>query len=150
VLHSSNRNQQQGGLRRLLEAQIIREFPGLRLDYDVIQTSLSFLSLIDHVGQEGDSHGEELFNLLGHALQTLSSQSLPSLSQFRLHFLLKFLFQQGVLNLEGWMHPFLQAPLREHSVLNEILRLQGESWVLDRLMEVERSVQSYRETGASH
>lgn len=164
IYQSSGKNS--GSLRRLQEAQIIKEFPGLRRSYEVIQTSLSFLALIDHVGQEGDMHGEELFNLLGHALQFLSQQEVAMLSLFRLHFLLKFLFQQGVLNVDAWMHPYLQTPLRDHLQLEKSLGLGAvegalqasrsqvsavvsETWVLDRLLEVERIVQTYRETGAA-
>jgi DNA repair protein RecO (recombination protein O) len=138
-----------GALVRLQEAQIIKEFQGLRRSYEVIQSSLSFLSLIDQIGQEGDQHGEELFNLLGHGLQYLSQKEVASLPLFRLHFLLKFLFQQGVLNLESWMHPFLQCPLREHEVLATEFSAWSNNELLDRLISVERSVQTYRETGAS-
>lgn len=133
-------------LRRLQEAQIIKEFDGLRRNYETIQLSLSFLSLVDHVAQEGATHGEDLFNLLGHSLQYLAQHNPESLVLFRLHFLLKFLFQQGVLSLESWMYPFLQAPLREHDKLTFLLVQQGDSWVLDRLMGVEQWIQNYRET----
>lgn len=138
-----------GALIRIQEAQIIKEFQGLRRNYDLIQVSLSFLGLIDHVGQEGYTHGEELFNLLGHTLQYLSDQDPKSLSLFRLHFLLKFLFQQGVLHLDPWMRPFLHVPLREHHQLPGELQAMDEPWILDRLADIERIVQGYRETGAS-
>ncbi|MEY4616312.1 MAG: repair protein RecO [Pseudomonadota bacterium] len=136
-----------GSLRRLQEAQVLKDFPGLRRTYEVIQTSLSFLSLIDQVGQEGDIHGEELFNLLGHALQFLSQNEVKSLSLFRLHFLLKFLNQQGVLNLEDWMPPFLQAPLRDHQRLQKHFDSSSETWILDQLINVENLVQAYRTSG---
>lgn len=136
-----------GSLKRLQEAQILKEFSGLRRNYDVIQASLSFLSLIDHVGQEGDLHGEELFNLLGHALQFLSQNDVRSLALFRLHFLLKFLYQQGILNVDGWMPPFLQTPLRGHLDLQANFDSAQESWILDRLTEIEHLVQTYRQTG---
>ncbi len=138
-----------GALVRIKEAQILKEFQGLRRSYDLIQTSLSFLGLVDQVGQEGDRHGEELFNLLGHGLQYLAQQDAPSLSLFRLHFLLKFLFQQGVLKLDNWMHPFLHTPLREHHQLSVELNAICEAWILDRLTDIEGIVQSYRETGTS-
>lgn len=148
VIYQST-NKASPSLRRISEAQVIKEFSGLRRSYDVIQVSLSLLALIDQVGQEGEIHGAELFNLLGHALQCLSQIDLVSLARFRLHFLLKFLFQQGVLSIEPWMHPFLQKPIREHEALVLEIATIDESWILDRLMEIERLVQSYRETGAA-
>jgi DNA repair protein RecO (recombination protein O) len=136
-------------LLRLQEAQILREFAGLRRSYEVIQASLSFLSLIDQVGQEGDAHGENLFNLLGHGLQYLSQKEVKSLTLFRLHFLVKFLFQQGVLNVEEWMHEFLRISIRDHDQLAFKVTVEDEHWVLDRLVDIDQSVQNYRETGAS-
>jgi recombinational DNA repair protein (RecF pathway) len=138
-----------GSLVRIQEAQILKEFPGLRRSYELIQTSLAILGLVDQVGQEGDRHGEELFNLLGHCLQFLAERDVSSLSLFRLHFLLRFLFQQGVLNLEGWMRPFLQVHLREHHQLPPEISRENEGWILDQLVNVEALVQNYRETGAA-
>lgn len=149
VIYQPKGKNPSGSLIRIQEAQVIKEFPGLRRSYEVIQASLSFLGLIDQIGQEGDLHGEDLFNLLGHALQVLSLEEVPSLVFFRLHFLLKFLYQQGVLNLEEWMVPFLQTALRDHRVLIKQGPSLGESEVLDRLVEIEQIVQRYRETGAA-
>lgn len=138
-------------LRRLKEAQVIKEFLGIRRSYELIQLSLSLLALIDQVGQEGDVHGEGLFNLLGHSLQYLSqADDGVSKTLFRLHFLLKFLFQQGVLNCEPWMSPFLKTSLRDHNELIILYLQEEESWILDRLVMIENLVQIYRETGTSN
>ncbi len=136
-------------LNRICEAQMIKEFPGLRQNYDLIQTALSMVGLMDRLAREGEIQSSELFNLLGHALQTLSQQSDAGvLITFRLHFLLRLLFQQGVLNQEEWMTPFLRNSLQGHQkLLVEIPELCSEFY-LDRLSEIENVVQSYIENAA--
>lgn len=138
---------------RLQEAQIIKEFQGLRRSYELIQVGLSLLELVDRVSQDGIQHGEELFNLLGHGLQCLTQIEESSLISFRLQFLLKFLFQQGVLEQESWMDLFLRTPLRDHGlVVQELLRSHQDgscgSLMIDRLAFIERQVKAYKETGA--
>lgn len=131
-------------LVRLQEAQIIKDFAGLRRDYEVLQVALSLLSLVDKVGQEGDIHGQDLFNLLGNALQTLSEINVASLPFFRLHFLLKFLSQQGVLPFEEWMQPFLSCPLRSHQLLEKSPLANDEVTFLEALRNVENLVNEYQ------
>lgn len=140
---------------RLQEAQMIKEFQGLRRSYELIQVGLSLLELVDRVSQDGIQHGEELFNLLGHGLQCLTQLEESSLISFRLQFLLKFLFQQGVLEQESWMDLFLRTPLRDHSLMvQELHRSQNygtntsDSLMIDRLAFIERQVKAYKETGA--
>lgn len=142
---------------RLQEAQIIKEFQGLRRSYELIQVGLSLLELVDRVSHDGIEHGEELFNLLGHGLQCLTQIEESSLISFRLQFLLKFLFQQGVLEREPWMDLFLRVPLRDHKALGqELERLVEEDGnrdqsdlLLDRLVFIERKIKTYLETGSS-
>ncbi len=144
-------------LLRLQEAQVIKEFVGLRRSYEVIQLSLSFLSLIDHLGQEGDIQGQELFNLLGHTLQYLSQNDIVSLPNFRLHFITKVLFQQGVLQLEDWMTPYLQTPMASHNLLidknchhltsNHTEHENRE--IINRLILIEQKARTYLETGGT-
>ncbi|MCX7978278.1 MAG: DNA repair protein RecO, partial [Bdellovibrionaceae bacterium] len=70
---------------------------------------------VSRVGQEGDRASPELFNLLGHLLKNLASGG--DIGILRLQFYLKFLYQQGVLQLEPWMSAFLQLPFSEHQTL---------------------------------
>jgi len=121
VYQESNKS----ALPRLIEAQILKEFQGLRRSYDFIQIGLTLLELVDRVSADGIQHGEDLFNLLGHGLQCLTQINESSLILFRLQFLLKFLFQQGVLEKEPWMDLFLRVQLRDHSTLVKTLEQEG-------------------------
>lgn len=137
-------------LQRLQEAHIIKEFSGLRRNYEILQTSLSILSLVDRLAREGETHSTELFNVLGFALQTLSRLEESSLLTFRLHFLLRLLFQQGILAREAWMEPFLMTSLHEHYKLKA--EFPGFSsldsdFIMDQLPRMERLMQNYVETG---
>lgn len=97
----------------LTEAQIIDDFPGLRKDYDRLEFSLMMLNCVYHVSQEGDIGSEFLFNLLGHSLRFLNSQQAIDIRIFKMHFYLKFLFQQGVVSIDPWMSPFLKVNISE-------------------------------------
>ncbi len=139
-------------LPRLLEAQVLKEFQGLRRSYDLIQMGLYLLELVDRVSHDGLQHGEDLFNLLGHGLHALSQLEESTLSLFRLQFLLKFLFQQGVLHQEAWMDLFLRTPLKDHATLAQVVakeEVESSTFFLDRLSLIEKQIKAYKETGAS-
>lgn len=97
------------GLGILSEAHVIEDFQGLRTDYDRIELALWILDAVGKVSQEGDTQSAALFNLLGHGLKNLAS--VPDIKKFQVHFSLRFLHQQGVLDLEPWMKPWLAIPL---------------------------------------
>jgi len=141
-------------LPRLLEAQILKEFPGLRRSYDLIQAGLQLVELVDRVSHDGLPHGTDLFNLLGHGLQCLDQINENTLVLFRLQFLLKFLFQQGVLDQQDWMKSFLQTPLKDHGALAHAIQTEAQvstelpHFLLDQLAFVETQIKTYRETGS--
>lgn len=129
-----------GQLMVLEEAQLVESFPELRKDYGRLEQALLVVEVVLKASQENDVHNTELFNLIGNALRSL--EKVPSsenfFSQFRLHFCLKFLFQQGVLEPEQWMKDYLQTSMVNHSQLGKHLDSklsQHRVWVESRLQE---------------
>lgn len=106
---SSSKPDQLGVLE---EAQLIDGFEKLRTDYDRLEVALFIVDCVYHIGQEGDSGSEALFNLTGHALKTL--QEAKDLKKFKLHFMLKLLLQQGSLEPEEWMKAYLKLPMTDN------------------------------------
>lgn len=70
-------------------------------------------------------HSDFLFNLIGHTLRAAgTTKNIPLL---KLHFCLKFLFQQGVVSIEEWMSPFLKINISDHEKLAELDTLLASS-----------------------
>jgi len=120
----------------LEDAQIIDAFPSLRLSYDRVEAALFVVQCLARASQEGDSLSVDLFNLGGHSLKSL--ESVQDLTSFKIHFCLKLLFQQGVLETESWMKTYLQTSMAHHSNLEKNEDLQKDLhwiWVQSRLKE---------------
>lgn len=112
-------------LNILEEAHLINDFSFLRSNYDLLEFSLQTLECIYKVSLEGDQNSEALYNLLGHTLKNLSSEGLSlelDLPILKLQFYLKFLAEQGVLELEPWMGPYLRTNLSDHVKLQERIK----------------------------
>ncbi|MGZ5278909.1 MAG: DNA repair protein RecO [Pseudobdellovibrionaceae bacterium] len=107
----------QDRLSTLEEASLINGFENLRKDYDKMEVAFFVLETLSKASQEGDSISEGLFNLGGHSLKAL--EKVQSLKNFRLHFCLKMLYQQGVLEPESWMTPFLGTSMSEHEKIED-------------------------------
>ncbi|MEN0057360.1 MAG: DNA repair protein RecO [Bdellovibrio sp.] len=127
-----------GQLSVLQEATLIHDFPGIRTDYDRLELALHILECVSKVSQEGDQNSEFLFNLLGHSLKALELTSDPLV--LKMHFYLKFLLQQGVVEAEPWMAPFLRAPLAQSQQLISYRQIVDEE-----LRNVEAMVRHYLE-----
>ena len=109
---------EEGRLRVLSEAILIDDFKHLRSDYERLDFALFALGCAAGVSQEGDMHSDFLFNLMGHTLRAAcETKNIPLL---KLHFCLKFLFQQGVVSIEEWMSPFLKINISNHEKLTEV------------------------------
>ncbi|MGZ3727251.1 MAG: DNA repair protein RecO [Pseudobdellovibrio sp.] len=102
-------------IKSLCEATLIDDFKDIRSSYDKLELALFVLNCVSHVSMEGDQHSEFLFNLTGHSLRAISkTEAIPVL---KLHFCLKFLYQQGVISLESWMQPFLKVNMSDSAEL---------------------------------
>ncbi len=103
------------GLGTLLEASMIESFEKLRENYDRLQIALYFVKLVDKVSLEGESHSHALFDLLGHGLKLL--QTSDRLEMLKVHFELRLLNSQGVLESSDNIKEYLKTPLAHHDQL---------------------------------
>lgn len=99
-------------LHSLLEANLIREFPKLRENYDRLEAALYLLGLVHRLGQQGVVDSPELFNLLGNALA--AAEESTDLLNLKLQFELKLLNSQGILPHDEIFVPWLRASLAQH------------------------------------
>lgn len=133
VTYKVNASQDEDPLHSLLEASIIREFPKLRENYERLDVALYLLRLVSKVSQQGVVDASELFNLLGNALSAAESSAKPSL--LRLHFEIKILQTQGVLDTSPEMSDWLKRPISEHAKLamssqvNRLVHEQIQSYI---------------------
>ncbi len=127
---------QEDRISTLEEAHLLNGFENLRKDYDKMEVAFHVLESLSKVSQEGDSISEGLFNLGGHSLKAL--EQTQNLKIFRVHFSLKMLFQQGVLEPESWMTPYLGTPMSEHAKLENLQDPQTDlhlKWAENKLRE---------------
>lgn len=108
---------QAGKMGTLQEATLIADFRNIRRTYDHLEFALFILECAGKVGQEGDESSGFLYNLVGHTLKAI--ESCQNLDILKLQFYLKFLMNQGVMNIEPWMKPFLMAKISEVDSLLE-------------------------------
>lgn len=111
----------ESGLNYLNEASLIDDFRNIRTDFDKINFALHILSCAHHVSQEGDADSQFLFNLVGHSLRFLNGCQEEHLKVFKMHFFLKFLYQQGVISMDPWMTPFLKTNIADSVQLGELV-----------------------------
>lgn len=118
VLLTYKKKKSDDQLNVLNEAVLIDDFKDIRADYDKLEFGLFMLNCAYHVSQEGDFDSHFLFNLIGHSLRQLGKTE--NLLRFKLHFCLKFLFQQGVISVEDWMAPFLKINIADSEQLDQV------------------------------
>lgn len=117
VLLTYKASQEIGKMGRLQEASLISDFKDIRRSYDHLEFALFVLECAGKAGQEGDDGSSFLYNLIGHTLKSI--ELCQNLNLIKVQFYLKFLMQQGVLTIEPWMKPFLQAKVSEVNSLSE-------------------------------
>jgi DNA repair protein RecO (recombination protein O) len=115
-------NQNSSQMKTLNEASLIEDFKDIRSSYDKLELALFVVNCVSHVSLEGDQNSEFLFNLTGHTLRAVSR--VKNLNVLKLHFCLKFLYQQGVISIEPWMSLFLKTNISDFSALADDLNIQ--------------------------
>lgn len=114
-----------GGLSQLLEAQLIDDFKESRGTFEQIELALYIVRCVAGVSQEEDQDSSFLFNLTGHALRKITTtQKARHIQRLKLHFNLKFLFQQGVVDIDPWMNPFLKINLSDSEQIDDVEQIQ--------------------------
>ena len=132
----------QSDMHTLKEAQLLQGFEQIRTDYDKVEFALSALSVVSQVSMEGDSNSATMYNLLGHLLKKLESVQNPQdLILLKVQFYLKFLLQQGVLEVEDWMKPFLKLSLQDPESFAQMA--PHKQVATGRLLSLEKSVSHY-------
>lgn len=132
-------NSQKSELHTIKEAQLLQGFDNLRTDYDKLTFGLFALECVAKVSLEGDSSSSSLYNLIGHLLRQLESTN--HLSILKTQFYLKFLLQQGVLEVEDWMTPYLRVNLTESDSLADTQK-QADY----QSNQIEKAVRNYIKT----
>ncbi len=129
-------------MHTIKEAQLLQGFELIRNDYDKLDFALTALNCVSQVSMAGDSNSSTMYNLLGHLLKRLEAVTDPSeLHLLKVQFYLKFLLQQGVLEVEDWMKPFLKLAVQDTESF-ESLASQKQTAVA-RLLSLEKSVLQY-------
>ena len=129
-------------MHTIKEAQLLQGFELIRTNYDKLEFALTALNCVSQVSMEGDSNSPTMYNLLGHLLKRLESVTDPTeLSLLKVQFYLKFLLQQGVLEGEDWMKPFLKLSIQDLGSF-ETLSTQKQM-AIGRLLSLEKSVLQY-------
>lgn len=123
------RPSRQGGDDRLAileEAVLLDGFDKIRSDYDRLEVCFYILEILLKTSQEGDSLSADLFHLAGHSLRAL--EGAKNLKKLKMHFILKILFQQGVLEPEKWMELYLKTPMAQHSEVIQNSEASGKNY----------------------
>lgn len=128
-------------LHTLREASLIESFSGLRSDYNRLEAALRLVQLVYRLVREGGAHSPELFNLLGNALK--EAQTSTQLEKLRVHFEIRLLASQGVLELEGESAHLASLPIAAHASAE----LQGLDWRGLGVFAAQQ-LKSYTESGA--
>lgn len=126
----------EGGLKILTEAKMIDAFEHLRKDYDRLDLALFALDCVGRVSLEGDQDSAVVFQLLGHLFQAMDQGA--DLLVLRTQFIVKFLFQQGVLTPEPWMIPFLKTSIHESNKL-----IESKASHLEEMRALEKAAFNY-------
>lgn len=101
-------------LHSLREASIIQGFEKLRTDYTRLELALSLISSVYEIVRQGDASSPELFNLLGNALRAVETST--ELTRLRVHFDIRLLASQGVLEIEGEAAKLAALSIGSHDV----------------------------------
>lgn len=101
-------------LHSLREASILEAFEGLRVDYARLELALSLIHSVHAIVRQGDAGSPELFNLLGNALRV--AQTSDELTRLRVHFDIRLLASQGVLEIEGEAAKLAALSIGSHAV----------------------------------
>lgn len=100
----------------LAEAQLIHGFPKLREDFEKLSLGLSIVKTVATVIREGDLANKALFDLVGNSLRAIEASD--RLEELRLHFEIKFLYLQGVIEATPASEKLLKLSLKDHTQID--------------------------------
>lgn len=100
----------------LSEAQLIYDFPKMRIDYERLTLGLHIVKTVSTIIREGDLAHKGLFDLVGNSLRAVETSK--NLRALKLHFEVKFLNLQGVIASTVEIEDLLRLPLKEHETID--------------------------------
>lgn len=131
VLYKSLNKSSDDPLYLLLEAKVLKDFQGMREDYDRLSLGLFFVSLVHKLTRSGAVGAKEVFDLLGHSLS--ACENCQSVQNLKLQFQAKLLYSQGILeHSEDWA-PFIRTSLKESEKISVI---EGQRGALQRHLDL--------------
>ncbi len=111
---SAKRQHEEGGLITLKEASLLNDFIKIRSNYRAIETMFAMIKVV----LSADAGQGELFNHFGGALKVLPL--VKDHRRFFSHFVVRYLYIEGVLPSQGEFIEFIQTPLTYHSRLTAV------------------------------
>lgn len=102
-------------INNLLEASLLQGFSGVRTSYEKVDFALWCLTVVHRIARLGGVEGNEVFDILGNTLRTLTETN--DLSKLKVHFTVRLLAQQGVYDGHGISEEYLKTPLSQHALL---------------------------------
>jgi DNA repair protein RecO (recombination protein O) len=112
-----------GSLITLKEASLIQDFADIRTDYKNMETMFSMIKVMLF----SETGHEELFNHYGAALRSLPSAK--NKKRFFTHFVVRYLYIEGVLPEQQSFNDFIRTPMGRHSELMNVSDQQIEKEV---------------------
>jgi DNA repair protein RecO (recombination protein O) len=122
VLYKEGRSTDAEPLHFLQEAKVIRDFQGVRSNYERLSLALYLVGLVHQLTRTGAVGAKEIFDLLGHALS--SCESVEHTENLKLQFQAKLLYSQGVLDLVEEFAPLIRHSLKQADELSLALPLR--------------------------
>lgn len=112
-----------GSLISLKEASLLQDFAEIRTDYKSMETMFSMIKVMLF----SETGHEELFNHYGAALKGISQAQ--NKKRFFTHFVVRYLYIEGVLPGQHSFSDFIRTPMGLHSKLEEVSAQQIEKEV---------------------
>jgi|GEM_PF-1526639 len=112
-----------GSLISLKEASLVKDFAHIRSDYKSLEAMFSMIKVMLF----SETGHEELFNHYGAALNELAKVS--GKRRFFTHFVVRYLFIEGVLPEQNLFADFIRTPMGRHSQLVQVSDQQVEKEV---------------------
>ena len=116
---SGEKQHAEGNLITLVEANLVNDFAKIRESYKSLQTLFAMIKVV----LSSETGQEELFNHFGNALRILPT--VRDQTRFFTHFVVRYLYIEGVLPSENDFLEFVQTPLAHHEKLTPVTEQQA-------------------------
>jgi DNA repair protein RecO (recombination protein O) len=111
---SGEKQYEEGGLITLTEAHLLQDFSQIRESYSSLETLFSMIKVV----LASETGHQELFNHFGGALMKLPT--VENKKRFFSHFVVRYLYIEGVLPSQEDFLDFVKTPLSQHDKLKGV------------------------------